>query len=167
MLDKTINSDGTRCVPAPILGLIVDLFCFFVQHHSYRIKYYLLRSHMVGKVKVWSDGGEGGHKCEPTSNLAHHSETMQRGEEASPHLPTRLPNPLVHTILHLHTSCSTAPLHPASPLPPPCRCCVSCAGGSGGLPARGSASCAPASQSRWGAECKGGRGGGVQEGEEC
>ena len=50
MLDKAINSDGTRLVPASILGLIVDLFCFFVQHHSYRIKYYVLRSHMVEKV---------------------------------------------------------------------------------------------------------------------
>lgn len=49
--DRSINPDeGERFVAATILGLVVDLFCFFVQHHSYRIKYYVLRSHMVEKV---------------------------------------------------------------------------------------------------------------------
>ena len=49
--DRSINpEDGDRFVAATILGLVVDLFCFFVQHHSYRIKYYVLRSHMVEKV---------------------------------------------------------------------------------------------------------------------
>ncbi len=53
VLDKSINqTEGTRVVPASILGLLVDLFCFFVQHHSYRIKYYLLRSHMIEKVNL-------------------------------------------------------------------------------------------------------------------
>lgn len=50
MNDKAINSEGTRVAPASILGLIVDLFCFFVQHHSYRVKYYVLRSHMIERV---------------------------------------------------------------------------------------------------------------------
>ncbi|GAX85578.1 hypothetical protein CEUSTIGMA_g12993.t1 [Chlamydomonas eustigma] len=50
VLDKTINSDGLRYVPPAVLSLIVDLFCFFVQHHAYRVKYYLLRSHMIEKV---------------------------------------------------------------------------------------------------------------------
>ena len=31
VLDKAINTDGTRHVPAPLLALIVDMFCFFVQ----------------------------------------------------------------------------------------------------------------------------------------
>ncbi|KAG1672117.1 hypothetical protein FOA52_001704 [Chlamydomonas sp. UWO 241] len=50
VLDKAINADGTHTAPASILGLVVDLFCFFVQHHSYRVKYYVLRSHMIEKV---------------------------------------------------------------------------------------------------------------------
>ena len=32
------------------LGLIVDLLCFCVQHHSFRIKYYTLRNNVVEKV---------------------------------------------------------------------------------------------------------------------
>jgi protein phosphatase-4 regulatory subunit 3 len=45
--------DG-KAVPAPVaagtLGLLVDLLCFCVQHHQYRVKYYILRSDTVGKV---------------------------------------------------------------------------------------------------------------------
>lgn len=37
-------------VPADTLGLIVELLCFCVQHHSYRIKYYILRNNVVDKV---------------------------------------------------------------------------------------------------------------------
>ena len=35
---------------ASTLGLLVDLLCFCVQHHQYRVKYYILRSDTVGKV---------------------------------------------------------------------------------------------------------------------
>ena len=50
--DRSLNKDGTRVVPAPLLGVILELLCFCVQHHSYRIKYFTLRSHMVEKVCV-------------------------------------------------------------------------------------------------------------------
>lgn len=37
-------------MPASTLGLIVELLCFCVQHHQYRVKYYILRSETVSKV---------------------------------------------------------------------------------------------------------------------
>lgn len=48
--DKATASTGTRYVPANTLGLIVELLCFCVQHHSYRIKYYTLKHNLVEKV---------------------------------------------------------------------------------------------------------------------
>ncbi|KAG2450841.1 hypothetical protein HYH02_004675 [Chlamydomonas schloesseri] len=48
--DQSINSTGTRSVPAATLGLILELMCFCVQNHSYRIRYYTLRKHLVEKV---------------------------------------------------------------------------------------------------------------------
>ena len=41
---------GSPVVAASTLGLLVDLLCFCVQHHQYRVKYYILRSDTVGKV---------------------------------------------------------------------------------------------------------------------
>ena len=41
---------GAPTVAASTLGLLVDLLCFCVQHHQYRVKYYILRSDTVGKV---------------------------------------------------------------------------------------------------------------------
>lgn len=40
------------CPPLPHapVGLIVDLLCFCVVSHSYRIKYYILRNNVVEKV---------------------------------------------------------------------------------------------------------------------
>ena len=44
-------------VPPAVLGLIVELLCFCVVHHSYRIKYYILRNNVLSKagppVPVW------------------------------------------------------------------------------------------------------------------
>lgn len=37
-------------VTARTLGLVVELLCFCVQHHGYRIKYYTLRNNVVEKV---------------------------------------------------------------------------------------------------------------------
>ena len=37
-------------MPPSVLGLIVDLLCFCVVHHSYRIKYYILRNNVLSKV---------------------------------------------------------------------------------------------------------------------
>jgi protein phosphatase-4 regulatory subunit 3 len=48
--DSSINSNGTRAVPATTLGLILELLSFCVQNHSYRIRYYTLRNHLVEKV---------------------------------------------------------------------------------------------------------------------
>ncbi|GLC50218.1 hypothetical protein PLESTB_000355400 [Pleodorina starrii] len=48
--DSSINSNGTRTVPATTLGLILELLSFCVQNHSYRIRYYTLRNHLVEKV---------------------------------------------------------------------------------------------------------------------
>ncbi|EFJ49195.1 hypothetical protein VOLCADRAFT_104409 [Volvox carteri f. nagariensis] len=48
--DSSINSTGTRAVPATTLGLILELLSFCVQNHSYRIRYYTLRNHLVEKV---------------------------------------------------------------------------------------------------------------------
>lgn len=48
--DKTIHREGTRVVAASTLGLVVELFCFFVQHHTFRIKYCALRQQLVEKV---------------------------------------------------------------------------------------------------------------------
>lgn len=39
-------------MPASTLGLIVELLSFCVQHHQYRVKYYILRSDTVGKVQA-------------------------------------------------------------------------------------------------------------------
>lgn len=36
---------------ASTLNLIVELLCFCVKYHSYRIKYYVLRNNVVEKVK--------------------------------------------------------------------------------------------------------------------
>lgn len=36
------------CLPA--VGLVVDLLCFCLVSHSYRIKYYVLRNNVVEKV---------------------------------------------------------------------------------------------------------------------
>ena len=41
---------GSPMIAASTLGLLVDLLCFCVQHHQYRVKYYILRSDTVGKV---------------------------------------------------------------------------------------------------------------------
>lgn len=38
----------------PAVGLVVDLLCFCIVSHSYRIKYYILRNNVVEKV-----GGRG------------------------------------------------------------------------------------------------------------
>ena len=47
-------STGAIVVVSPAspatLGIIVELLCFCVQHHSYRIKYYILRNNVVEKV---------------------------------------------------------------------------------------------------------------------
>ncbi|GFR48535.1 hypothetical protein Agub_g10432 [Astrephomene gubernaculifera] len=48
--DSSISSSGTRAVPASTLGLILELLSFCVQNHSYRIRYYTLRNHLVEKV---------------------------------------------------------------------------------------------------------------------
>ncbi|KXZ50897.1 hypothetical protein GPECTOR_14g145 [Gonium pectorale] len=48
--DSSINANGTRVVPAATLGLILELLNFCVQNHSYRIRYYTLRKHLVEKV---------------------------------------------------------------------------------------------------------------------
>jgi hypothetical protein len=37
---------------AATLGLIVELLCFCVKYHSYRIKYYVLRNNVVEKVST-------------------------------------------------------------------------------------------------------------------
>ena len=37
-------------VPPAVLGLIVELLCFCVAHHSYRIKYYILRNNVLSKA---------------------------------------------------------------------------------------------------------------------
>ena len=34
----------------PAVGLVVDLLCFCIVSHSYRIKYYILRNNVVEKV---------------------------------------------------------------------------------------------------------------------
>ena len=56
------------------MGLVVDLLCFCVVSHSYRIKYYVLRNNVVEKVCVrcldrggggagrWGAGGGGGER---------------------------------------------------------------------------------------------------------
>ncbi|PNH02464.1 Serine/threonine-protein phosphatase 4 regulatory subunit 3, partial [Tetrabaena socialis] len=48
--DSSISPTGTRVVPATTLGLILELLCFCVQNHSYRIRYYTLRNQLVEKV---------------------------------------------------------------------------------------------------------------------
>jgi len=49
--DKGTNPrDGKRFVPAPIVGLVVDLMCYLVLHHSFRCKYWALRNQLVPKV---------------------------------------------------------------------------------------------------------------------
>lgn len=51
--DKGINPrDGTRMVPAATVGLVVDLMCFLVLHHSFRCKYWALRNQLVPKVRA-------------------------------------------------------------------------------------------------------------------
>ena len=49
------------------LGLIVDLLCFCVQHHSFRIKYYTLRNNVVEKVgrNQWQKFSECQCACQP------------------------------------------------------------------------------------------------------
>ncbi|KAK3281899.1 hypothetical protein CYMTET_10332 [Cymbomonas tetramitiformis] len=44
--------DGKQSTPtsATTLGLIIELLCYCVKHHSYRIKYYVLRNNVVEKV---------------------------------------------------------------------------------------------------------------------
>lgn len=48
--DAATNRDGKRHVHSATLGLLVDLLCFCVQNHSYRIKYYTLKNNLVEKV---------------------------------------------------------------------------------------------------------------------
>ncbi len=48
--DSQDGKAGSPAVAASTLGLLVDLLCFCVQHHQYRVKYYILRSDTVGKV---------------------------------------------------------------------------------------------------------------------
>lgn len=47
-LDNELQ-DQQATTPAT-LGIIVELLCFCVQHHSYRIKYYILRNNVAEKV---------------------------------------------------------------------------------------------------------------------
>eukprot|EP00879_Flechtneria_rotunda_P032547 GHRR01035771.1.p1 GENE.GHRR01035771.1~~GHRR01035771.1.p1 ORF type:complete len:480 (+),score=165.60 GHRR01035771.1:3227-4666(+) len=45
------TSSSIDCgVPASTIGLIVDLLCFCVQHHSYWAKYHMLRKNVIEKV---------------------------------------------------------------------------------------------------------------------
>lgn len=41
----------SRCPPASVQGLIVELLCFCVVHHGYRMKYFVLGNNLVGKVQ--------------------------------------------------------------------------------------------------------------------
>ncbi|CAK0784720.1 hypothetical protein CVIRNUC_007924 [Coccomyxa viridis] len=48
---KPEQASAPCCRAAPsALAIIADLLCFCVQHHSYRIKYYVLRNNVVEKV---------------------------------------------------------------------------------------------------------------------
>lgn len=42
--------DAADPTPAVVLATIVELLCFCVQHHTYRIKYYILRNNVGLKV---------------------------------------------------------------------------------------------------------------------
>lgn len=44
--------------PCAAVGLIVDLLCFCVVSHTYRIKYFVLRNHVVEKVRPVRGGRE-------------------------------------------------------------------------------------------------------------
>lgn len=44
------NPEGPGAVPANRVGLILELLCFLVTQHGYRIKYYILRSNVAEKV---------------------------------------------------------------------------------------------------------------------
>lgn len=50
--DASVNSGKRtrRTVSPEILGNICELMCFCVQHHRFRIKYYVMRNHVVEKV---------------------------------------------------------------------------------------------------------------------
>ncbi len=41
---------GVRKVSARTLGVIAELLCFCVQHHGYRVKFYILKNNVVCKV---------------------------------------------------------------------------------------------------------------------
>lgn len=43
-------------VRARTLGVIVELLCFCVQHHGYRIKFYVLKHNVVAKVRALCQG---------------------------------------------------------------------------------------------------------------
>lgn len=42
--------DREQPTPAVSLAVIVDLLCFCVQHHTYRIKYYILRNNVACRL---------------------------------------------------------------------------------------------------------------------
>ncbi|KAK9804713.1 hypothetical protein WJX72_001481 [[Myrmecia] bisecta] len=49
--DEAMRAGKASSGPQPhTLGLIVELLCFCVQHHAYRIKYFVLRNNLVEKV---------------------------------------------------------------------------------------------------------------------
>eukprot|EP00887_Chlorella_sp_A99_P007007 scaffold2.g7007.t1 len=54
MLERLVLSaertDDASALSAPTLGLLLDLLCFCVRHHTYRIKYYILKNNVVEKV---------------------------------------------------------------------------------------------------------------------
>ncbi|KAK9823072.1 hypothetical protein WJX81_007297 [Elliptochloris bilobata] len=49
VLAAVAEPEGAKAAPSA-LGLIVELLCFCVQHHSFRIKYYVLRNKVVESV---------------------------------------------------------------------------------------------------------------------
>lgn len=44
-------------MPASTLGLIVDLMCFLIVNHAYRVKYFTLQNRLIGKVRGFDWGG--------------------------------------------------------------------------------------------------------------
>lgn len=58
----------------PAVGLVVDLLCFCIVSHSYRIKYYILRNNVVEKV-----GGRAQGECVENCGLAAPSTCVYRG----------------------------------------------------------------------------------------
>ncbi|KAG0630025.1 hypothetical protein M758_1G148600 [Ceratodon purpureus] len=50
VVESLKDSDNRSPVSPEILGNICELLCFCVQHHRFRIKYYVMRKHVVEKV---------------------------------------------------------------------------------------------------------------------